>query len=208
MKVLLINGSPNTKGCTYTALKEIENELIKENIETEIIHIGDKVIPGCNACRGCNNGNRCVVDDIVNEVSSKAEEADGFFFGSPVYFASANGTMLSFMDRLFYSNSTAFAYKPGAAIVSARRGGTTAAYDTLNKYIGISNMISVPSQYWNMVHGHNPENVLEDEEGLQIMRNLGRNMAWLLKLLELGKTNNLPLPKQEKRIKTNFVRLK
>ena len=209
MKVLLINGSPNRKRCTFTALSEISDELHKHNIKTEIIQIGNKPIRGCTSCQKCktNDTNRCVFDDdIVNKISEKAEDADGFIFGSPVYYASANGAMISVMDRLFYSNGKAFAFKPAASVVSARRAGTTAAYDQLNKYIGISNMIMVPAPYWNMVHGNSVEDVQQDFEGLQIMRSIGQSMAWLLNLLKLGKANGVELPQLEDRIYTNFVR--
>ncbi len=206
MNVLLINGSPHKHGCTYTALAEIANELEKENIACEIYHIGTQPIRGCIACNRCSELDRCSYEeDIVNEVIEKARAADGFIFGSPVHFASAGGAMTALMDRLFYAAGDAFAYKPGACVVSARRAGTTAAYDQLNKYIGISKMIMVPSQYWNMVHGNTPEEVRQDEEGLQIMRTLGRNMAWLLKLLANGREHGIQIPAAEKRIATNFI---
>lgn len=206
MNVLLINGSPNKRGCTYTALAEIVKELEKENVETEIFHIGARPIRGCTGCKQCRESGLCAyTDDVVNEVIEKARGADGFIFGSPVHFASASGSMTALMDRLFYAASSAFAYKPGASVVSARRAGTTAAYDQLNKYIGISKMIMVPSQYWNMVHGHTPEEVQQDQEGLQIMRTLGKNMAWLLKLIENGKANGIRIPEAEKPISTNFI---
>jgi multimeric flavodoxin WrbA len=206
MNVLLLNGSPHKRGCTYTALAEIVKELVKENIDCEIYHIGTRPIRGCIACNRCSQLNRCEYEeDIVNEVIEKARSADGFFFGSPVHFASAGGAMTALMDRLFYAAGSAFAYKPGASVVSARRGGTTAAYDQLNKYIGISKMIMVPSQYWNMVHGNTPEEVQQDQEGLQIMRTLGKNMAWLLKLLASGKENGIQIPLAEARIATNFI---
>jgi multimeric flavodoxin WrbA len=207
MKVLLINGSPNNNGCTYTALSEIENELHKANIETEIFNIGNKPIRGCIACQRCEN-NRCVFnDDIVNRVLEKCENIDGLIVGSPVYYSSPNGAVLSLLDRMFYSGSKLLQYKPAAAVVSARRAGTTASFDVLNKYFTISNMPVVSSQYWNMVHGSNAEEVQEDLEGLQIMRTLGRNMAWLLKCIEAGKENGINIPySDEKRKFTNFVR--
>jgi len=206
MNVLLINGSPHKHGCTYTALAEIVKELEKENIAGEIYQIGTEPIRGCTGCNRCGELDRCSYDaDIVNEVIEKARAADGFIFGSPVHFASAGGAMTALMDRLFYAAGDAFAYKPGASVVSARRAGTTAAYDQLNKYIGISKMIMVPSQYWNMVHGSTAEEVLRDEEGLQIMRTLGKNMAWLLKLVASGRAHGIQIPEAEKRIATNFI---
>jgi multimeric flavodoxin WrbA len=207
MKVLLINGSPKAHGCTYTALKEVADTLEQEGIETEIFHVGNKPIRGCTACGGCSNTNgTCVFnDDTVNIALEKAKEADGFIFGSPVHYASASGQITSFLDRFFYAGS-GFDNKPGAAIVSCRRGGATAAFEQLNKYFTISNMPIVSSQYWNMVHGNTPEEVKQDLEGMQTMRTLGRNMAWLLKCIEAGKKAGIPLPKQERKIATNFIR--
>jgi multimeric flavodoxin WrbA len=206
MNVLLINGSPHKHGCTYTALAEIVKELEKENIAWEIFHIGTRPIRGCIGCNQCSELDRCAyTEDCVNEVIEKARNADGFVFGSPVHFASASGSMTALMDRLFYAAGDAFAYKPGASVVSARRAGTTAAYDQLNKYIGISKMIMVPSQYWNMVHGNTPEELQQDQEGLQIMRTLGKNMGWLLKLLANGIANGIQIPEEERRIATNFI---
>ena len=206
MKVLLINGSPHKHGCTYTALAEVAAELEKEQIETEIYHIGVKPIRGCIGCWQCRTTHRCAhTEDCVNEVIEKAEAADGFIFGSPVHYAAASGAMTSLMDRVFYADSQAFAYKPGASVVSARRAGTTAAYDQLNKYIGIAKMIMVPAQYWNMVHGSNPDEVRQDLEGMQVMRGLGRSMAWLLNLLANSKACGIPLPEEEKRLWTNFI---
>lgn len=205
MKVLLINGSPHAEGCTYTALREIESVLIKEGIETEIFQLGTKPIRGCTGCGGCRN-NRCVFDDdVVNRALEKAETADAYIFGSPVHYASASGAITSFLDRFFYAGKI-HAYKPGAAIVSCRRGGATAAFDQLNKYFTISNMPIVSSQYWNMVHGNTPDEVRRDEEGMQTMRNLGRNMAWLLKCIEAGKREGINRPEAEKRVATNFIR--
>lgn len=207
MKVLLINGSPHKHGCTYTALAEIVKELEKENIEGEIFYIGTQPIRGCIGCNRCSELDHCSYDaDIVNEVIAKVRTADGFIFGSPVHYASAGGAMIALMDRLFYAAGDAFAYKPGASVVSARRAGTTAAYDQLNKYIGISKMIMVPSQYWNMVHGNTSAEVLQDAEGLQIMRTLGKNMAWLLKLIANGNENGIQIPEAEERIATNFIK--
>lgn len=208
MKVLLINGSPRAKGCTYTALCEIARELEKDNIETEIFHVGSKPIRGCMACGGCskNDSSKCVFDDdTVNIALEKAKEADGFIFGSPVHYAAASGQITSFLDRFFYAGS-GFQYKPGAAIVSCRRGGATAAFEQLNKYFTIANMPIVSSQYWNMVHGNTPEEVQQDLEGMQIMRTLGKNMSWLLKCIEAGKNAGVPLPEKEPRLVTNFIR--
>jgi multimeric flavodoxin WrbA len=206
MKVLLINGSPNNEGCTFTALSEITKTLNANGIETEIIQIGDKVVRGCVACRKCKEKGKCVFDDIVNEVAEKAKTADGFVFGSPVYYSGINGTMKSFLDRLFFSGSEHLAYKPGAGIVSARRAGTTAALQQLNQYFMINNMPVVSSQYWNMVHGNTPEEVRQDKEGLQIMRTLGNNMAWLLKSVEAGKKAGIDIPEQEPKERTNFIK--
>ncbi|BDB01797.1 flavodoxin family protein [Clostridium botulinum] len=208
MKVLLINGSPKVKGCTYTALCEVAKELEKENIETEIFHIGNKPIRGCMACGGCykNESGKCVFDDdTVNMALGKAKEADGFIFGSPVHYAASSGQITSFLDRFFYAGDS-FQYKPGAAIVSCRRGGSTAAFDQLNKYFTISNMPIVSSQYWNMVHGNTPEEVKQDLEGMQTMRVLGKNMAWLLKNINAGKEAGVALPEKEPRAWTNFIR--
>ena len=207
MKVLLINGSPNKKGCTYTALCEVEKELNKQDIETEIFHIGKKPIRGCTACGKCQELNKCVFeDDGVNVTLDKAEKADGFIFGSPVHYAGASGFITSFLDRCFFAGSDVFAYKPGAAVVSCRRGGATAALDQLNKYFTINQMPVVSSQYWNMVHGKAPEEVRQDLEGMQIMRTLGRNMAWLLKTIQAGKKAGIVPPEPEERIWTNFIR--
>ena len=207
MKVLLINGSPKSKGCTYTALCEVAKELEKENIEAEIFHVGNQPIRGCMACGGCSNGSeKCVFnDDTVNIALEKAKEADGFIFGSPVHYAAASGMITSFLDRFFYAGNC-FQYKPGAAIVSCRRGGATAAFDQLNKYFTISNMPIVSSQYWNMVHGNTPEEVKQDLEGMQTMRLLGKNMAWLLNSIEAGKRTGITLPERESRAVTNFIR--
>lgn len=205
MKVILINGSPNAKGCTYTALVEVQKTLNQEGIETEIIQVGHKDIRGCIGCRKCKSTGKCVFDDIVNEIAPKFAECDGIVIGSPVYFASANGTLVSFLDRLFYSVNCDKTMKVGAAVVSARRGGTTATFDELNKYFTISNMPIASSQYWNMVHGYSPEDVYADKEGCQIMRTLGRNMAFLIKSIQLGK-ETYGLPEKEEHIFTSFSR--
>ena len=207
MKVLLINGSPHANGCTYTALMEVAKTLNEEGIDTEIIHIGNKDIRGCIACERCSDLKRCVFNDMVNEVLPKFEECDGLVLGSPVYYSSPNGTILSFLDRLFYcSNHINKAFKVGASVVCARRGGTTASFDVLNKYFTISQMPIVSSRYWNMVHGNTVEEVVQDKEGLQTMRMLGRNMAFLIKSIKWGK-ENIGLPEREKeRHYTNFIR--
>jgi multimeric flavodoxin WrbA len=206
MKVLLINGSPNNEGCTFTALSEVAKSLNKDGIETEIIQIGDKVVRGCVACGKCKKTEICVFDDIVNEVIEKAKTVDGFIFGSPVYYSGINGTMKSFLDRLFYSGSQHLAYKPGAGVVSARRAGSTPSVQQLNQYFTINNMPIVSSQYWNMVHGNTPDEVRQDKEGMQTMRTLGHNMAWLLKSIEAGKKAGIEKPKLEPQERTNFIR--
>jgi multimeric flavodoxin WrbA len=208
MKVLLINGSANEKGCTFTALSEIVKVFDSEGIESEIIQIGHEPIRDCCGCAACRKlENQCVFkDDPVNEIINKAKEADGFIFGSPVYYAHPSGRILSLLDRLFYAGSKAFAYKPGASVVSARRAGTTASVDVLNKYFTINRMPVVSSQYWNMVHGHTPEDVMQDKEGLQTMRTLGKNMAWLLKCIEAGKKAGIQYPEAEEAVRTNFIR--
>lgn len=207
MKVLLVNGSPHANGCTYTGLAEAAGELEKNGIETEIIHIGNKPIGGCIGCGGCFGKGRCVFgEDGVNLVIEKAEKADGFIFGSPVHYAAAAGNMTSLMDRIFYAGKSCFAYKPGAVVVSCRRGGATAAFDQMNKYMTISNMPIVGSQYWNMIHGSKAEDVLQDEEGLQTMRTLGKNMAWLLKCIEAGRQAGVLVPEAEVPQRTNFIR--
>jgi len=205
MKVLLINGSPHANGCTYTALCEVEKELNKNDIETEIIHVGNKDIRGCVACGTCRQVGRCVFDDMVNEVAPKFAEYDGIVVGSPVYYASANGNLISFLDRLFYSSSCDKTMKVGAAVVSARRGGCSSTFDELNKYFTIAGMPVASSQYWNSVHGNTPEEVLKDEEGLQVMRTLGKNMAFLIKSIALGK-EKYGLPEKEAKVATNFIR--
>ena len=208
MKVLLVNGSPKEKGCTYTALCEVEKELKKAAIETEIFHLGHKPIRGCTACRKCFDApGKCVFDDdAVNAGIDKANISDGFIFGSPVHYAGVSGAIKSFLDRCFYAGGSAFAYKPGAGIISCRRAGSTAALEQLNKYFSINRMPIVSSQYWNMVHGNTPEEVLKDSEGLQIMRTLGRNMAWLLRSIDAGRKAGVPLPETEDRVWTNFIR--
>ena len=210
MKVLLVNGSPNKQGCTNTALEEIANTLNSEGIESEIFWIGNKPISGCIACFKCADKGKCAIDDVVNDFVDRAQTADGFIFGSPVHYASAGGAITSFLDRAFFSakrsNGNCFYLKPGACIVSARRAGTTAAFDQLIKYFTISEMPVISSRYWNMVHGMTPEDVKKDLEGLLIMRTLARNMAWFLKCKEAGEKAGVRLPKQEDFIATNFIR--
>ena len=206
MKVLLINGSPNEKGCTYTALSEVAATLNENGVETEIVCIGKQPIRGCIGCGGCAGKRRCVFgDDIVNSMIEKMEQADGLIIGSPVYFASPNGNLMSMLDRFFYAGGC-FAHKPAAAVASARRAGTTVTLDDMNKYFGIRQMPVVSSTYWNMVHGSKPEDVKKDEEGLQTMRNLGKNMAWLLKCIAAGKENGVEPPTSENTNRTNFIR--
>lgn len=210
MKVLLVNGSPNEKGCTYTALEEVAQTLDAGGVGTEIFQIGRKPLSGCVACRKCAELGRCIFDDRVNDFLDVAKNADGFIFGSPVHYASAGGAITSFMDRVFFadllSGRKSFYLKPAAAVVSARRAGTTATFDQLNKYFTISEMPVISSQYWNMVHGHTPDDVRKDLEGLQTLRTLGRNMAWFLKCKEAGAKAGIAFPEREERIFTNFIR--
>ena len=205
MKALLINGSPHTNGCTFTALSIVAEELQKNGIETEIVHIGNKDIRGCIACGKCAELGRCVFNDLVNEVAPKFEHVDGLVVGSPVYYAGPNGTLTNLLDRLFFSTPFDKRMKVGAAVVSARRGGTTAAFDRLNKYFTISEMPIASSRYWNMVHGHTPADVMQDEEGCQIMRILGRNMAFLIRAIAAERERN-GLPEKEVTKYTNFIR--
>ena len=205
MNVLLINGSPNAKGCTYTALSEVEKTLKDQGIETEIFNVGNKNVRGCIGCNKCKTTGKCVFGDLVNEIAVKFEQADGLVLGSPVYYASANGTLISFLDRLFYSAPFDKSMKVGAAVVSARRGGCSATFDEINKYFTISGMPVASSQYWNSVHGYTPDDVQKDKEGLQTMRTLGRNMAFLIKSISLGK-EKFGLSEKEERIGTNFIR--
>jgi multimeric flavodoxin WrbA len=205
MKVLLINGSPNAKGCTFTALSEVAATLNKHGIETEIFYIGTKPVAGCIACMKCKETGRCVFDDKVNELGARLDEFDAIILGSPVYYAGPSGQICSFCDRFFFSNAGKMAGKLAAAVVSCRRGGATSAFDRLNKYFGIANMNVVGSQYWNMVHGFTPDDVRKDKEGLQTMRTLGENMAWLLKCIELGRKNGINRPEYEDITFTNFI---
>ena len=209
MKVLLVNWSPHQEWCTFTALKEIEKELNNEWIETEIFWIGIKPITWCRACGACWFHKKCVIDDSVNEFAEKAKEADWFIFGSPVHYASIAGSISSFMDRLFYStftNPDLFRLKPAAGIVSARRAGTTAAFDQFNKYFAMNQMPIITSRYWNMVHWTSPDEVKQDEEWMQVMRILWKNMAYYLKLVEAWKEKWIKQPEMEQISFTNFIR--
>ena len=203
MKVLFFNGSAHANGCTARALKEVSDTLKKEGIDTETIVVGDKDIRGCISCSACRTSGKCVFDDLVNELAPKFEEADGLIIGSPVYYAGANGTLISLLDRLFYSTNFDKTMKVGAAVTSSRRGGSTSAFDEINKYFTISNMPIVSSSYWNEVHGFTAEDVEKDLEGLQTMRNLGRNMAFMIKAINLGK-EKYGLPEIERGAFTSF----
>ena len=206
MKTLLINGSPRPRGCTYTALTELKKALEAEDIEVELLHVGHKDIHGCIACRKCHETGKCVFDDVVNEVAPKLAEADAFVIGCPVYFASPAGGAISFMDRLFFSTlGIDKTMKVGAAVVTCRRGGNTATFDVLNKYFTMTGMPVASSQYWNMVYGGSAEEVAQDAEGLQTMRTLGHNMAFMMKSFQLGK-EQIGLPQKETPIFTNFYR--
>ena len=206
MKVLLINGSPKKAGCTFTALNEVAKSLNEEGIETEIFQVGAKPIAGCIGCGSCRKTGKCVFDDVVNECMPKAKEADAIIVGSPVHYASASGAITSLMDRLFYSSGGALQYKLGAVVASARRAGTTATLDQLTKHFTISNMPVISSCYWIMVHGITPEEVCKDLEGMQIMKTLGKTMAWMLKCVEAGKKSGVQMPVREDKIFTNFIR--
>lgn len=205
MKVLMINGSPHAAGSTYTALHEMEKVFEQNGIETELLHVGNMDIRGCMACGYCYKNNKCVFDDVVNEAAKKFEEADGLVVGSPVYYASANATVTAFLDRLFYSSSFDKTMKVGAAVVSARRGGTTATFDQLNKYFTIAGMPVASGQYWNGIHGNRAEEAVQDEEGMQMMRTLAANMSFLIKSIALGK-EKYGLPEKEPKVATNFIR--
>lgn len=210
MKVLLINGSPHENGCTYTALKEIADTLKTENIDSEIFYIGTDPIAPCGGCRACIKLGKCVINDKVNQLLERIEEFDGYIIGSPVHYASASGIIVPFMDRLFFSeflsNKNAFRLKPASAIVSARRAGTTATLDQLNKYFQINEMPIISGRYWNMVHGSNPEEVKQDLEGMQNMRILAKNMAYYLKCMEIAEKNGIKKPEKETIEFTNFIR--
>lgn len=207
MKVLLLNGSCHEKGCTFTALSEVSRSLAEEGVQTEILQIGSKPTRDCIGCGGCVGKGKCVFsDDVVNDWIAKAGEADGFVFGSPVYFAHPDGRILSVMDRLFYAGKKSFEHKPGAVISVARRAGTTASLDALSKHLTIAQMPVVSSSYWNMAFGKTPEEVVRDEEGMNTMYNLGKNMAWLLKCIDCGKRNGVAPPENNCGIKTDFIR--
>lgn len=211
MKVLLFNGSPHKKGCTYTALEEISKTLKEEGIDSEIYQIGIEPVSACRACYACRQLGKCVINDKVNDFLEYAKDFDGFIFGSPVHYGSACGGITAFLDRAFFTafqsgRGDIFLHKPGAAIASARRAGTTATLDQLNKYFTITQMPMISGRYWNMVHGASAEQVLEDKEGLQNMRILARNMAWHLKCQEAGKKAGVPMPKTEEIVFTNFIR--
>lgn len=205
MKVLMINGSPRRNGNTYVALHEMEKVFEEEGIQTEILHIGNKDIRGCIACGQCANKGQCVFDDLVNETAKKFEECDGLVVGSPVYYASANATLVAFLTRLFYSTHFDKTMKVGAAVAAARRGGLTATYDELNKFFGIAGMPVAAGQYWNGIHGTAPGEAEQDGEGLQMMRTLARNMAFLMKSIALGK-EQYGIPEKEPFERTNFIR--
>ena len=206
MKVLMLNGSVRPSGNTFIALKEIGEQLKKEGIDYEIVNVGNKPLRDCIGCNRCTETGCVFADDGVNDFVAKARAADGFVFGTPVYYAHPSGRILSFLDRAFYSSSDVFAFKPGAAVAVARRGGTSASFDVLNKYFGISRMPVVGATYWNLVHGAAPGEAAEDAEGLQTMRNLARNMAYLLKCQEAGRQAGVPLPETERGNRTNFIR--
>ena len=205
MKVLMLNGSPHTEGNTYTALQEMEKVFVREGIETEIIHIGNKDIRGCIGCGSCVKTGKCVFDDMVNETAGKFEACDGLVVGSPVYYASANATLVAFLTRLFYSTHFDKTMKVGAAVAAARRGGLTATYDELNKFFGISGMPIASGQYWNGIHGTAPGEAEQDAEGLQMMRTLAENMTFLMKSIALGK-EKYGVPQREPFTRTNFIR--
>lgn len=206
MKVLMLNGSPKENGNTYNALLEIGKQLEKEGIDYELFQIGGKPVRDCIGCGQCSEQGCVFTDDDVNEFVCKAKEADGFVFGTPVYYAHPSGRILSFLDRAFYSGSRYFAHKPGASVAVARRGGTSASFDVLNKYFGISQMPVAGSTYWNIAHGRVPGEVTQDEEGMQTMRNLARNMAWMIKCFDAGKKAGVDAPEAERDFRTNFIR--
>lgn len=210
MKVLLVNGSPHKEGCTYTALSEVASALNAKAVDTDVFWIGNKPLSGCIACKACIQKKCCVIDDKVNEFLELAGDYDGFVFGTPVHWAGASGAITSFLDRAFYADlnggGNRFLLKPAAAVMSARRAGTTATWDQLNKYFGLMQMPIITSRYWNMVHGAKPEDVKQDAEGLQTMRVLGRNMAWFLKCKEAGEKAGIQIPEQEPMTFTNFIR--
>ena len=206
-KVLLINGSPRPNGCTCTLLQEIGDTLTSEGIESELFHVGRDPLSDCLGCGFCKKTGRCSIDDSVNEIGKRLDEFDGIVVGSPVYFSGSTGQISSFLDRLFYVYHPKMEGKVGVSVVSCRRGGSTAALERLNQYFLYSNMIVVGSQYWNQVHGHTPEEVRKDLEGMQIIRNLARNMAWILKSIDCGRASGLHLPEREQRARTSIPEL-
>lgn len=210
MKVLLVNGSPHKEGCTYTALSEAASTLNAKGVDTDMFWIGTKPLSGCIACKACIEKKRCVFDDKVNEFLELAGDYDGFIFGTPVHWAGASGAITSFLDRAFYADlnggGNRFLLKPAAAVMSARRAGTTATWDQLNKYFGLMQMPIITSRYWNMVHGAKPEDVRQDAEGMQTMRILGNNMAYFLQCKEAGRKAGIVPPEQEQFVFTNFIR--
>ncbi len=207
MKVLLINGSPHAHGCTYTALSEVAKQLATHGIDSEIVQVGIQPIRGCIGCGGCRTTGKCVFSDgNVNEIAAKAKAADALVLGSPVHYAAASGLLVSLCDRLFYSAGASLRLKPGVCVVSCRRGGASATFDQLNKYFTISQMPVVSSRYWNSVHGTDASEVLQDLEGMSVMRTLADNMAWLLHCIETGKQQGVAIPQQEPRVATNFIR--
>ncbi len=207
MKVLMINGSPHAKGCTYTALTEVGAALAAQGIEYEIVHIGAKPVGGCTGCGGCRKAGKCVFDDgLIASIAEKMQTADGLVVGSPVYFASANGSLIGLLDRLWMTAGAAMRHKPAAAVTSARRAGTTATLDILYKYFSYAEMPIVSSHYWNMVHGSRAEDVAVDVEGVQIMHRLGQNMAWILSAIDAGRRAGIEPPAAEPRVSFNYVR--
>lgn len=206
MRVILLNGSPHKEGSTHTALAEVAKGLQAQGIDTKEIWIGNKPVGGCTACGACGKLGKCAYDDLVNEIIAELDDCDGLVVGSPVYYASPNGSLIGLMDRLFYAASSKLAFKPGACVTAARRAGTTASLDALNKYFLFNNMPLVSSRYWNMVHGGNATDVCQDEEGMQVMRQLGLNMGWLIRCIENGRNNGIHKPEQENKIWTNYIR--
>lgn len=208
MKVLLINGSPNENGCTYTALNEVANTLHANDIDTELVYLGKHPIAGCIACNNCMKTGQCFRDDIVKDIQNRLEEYDGIVIGSPVYYSGPTGQLISFLNRLFYATENRMTGKVGAAVVSCRRGGASATFEQINQYFTICNMPIISSQYWNLVHGFTPDDVSKDLEGLQTMRVLGQNMAWMLKCIEAGHKAGVDKPVYEKRLRTHFIQNK
>ena len=207
MKVILINGSPNRDGCTNRALTEVANSLREEGVETQIFQIGNQPVRGCNGCGACEKLGKCIhEEDVANTMLALMQEADGIIIGTPVYYSGVNGALCALLDRVFFSGGNTLAGKPAAAVISARRSGTTAAFQRLNQYFSIKKMPIVTSQYWNNVHGYTREDVEQDLEGLQTMRILGKNMAWILKLIQSGKALGLSFPEGEEPVYTDFIR--